>query len=139
MFDIGVDNCCHDCFDCSCSCFGTECIDSNNNSAVSSKADGARSLIIVVFFVILTKILLIFLCISMGLFILISMWARLLLISIFLRTQLRKSHFEIQSQQLLSIILDHFLSENINIVTSLSKGLTIFFIYPEDANLIPST
>ena len=84
MFDIGVDNCCyHDCFECNCSCFGMECIDSGNNSAVSSKADGGRNLIIVVFFVILTKILLIFLCISMGLFILTSMLARLLLISIF--------------------------------------------------------
>jgi len=105
MFDIGVDSCCfHDCFDCSCSCFGMGCIDSNNNSVVSSKADGGRSLIIVVFFVILTRILLIFLCISMGLFILISMLVRLLLISIVLRIQLRKSHFEIRSQQLPNFI-----------------------------------
>lgn len=129
MFDIGVDNCCYyDCFECNCSCFGMECIDSGNNSAVSSKADGGRNLIIVVFFVILTKILLIFLCISMDLFILTSMLARLLLISIFLRTQLQKSHSEIKSQQPPNILLGHFLSENIKIVTSFSKGLTIFFI-----------
>jgi hypothetical protein len=129
MFDIGVDNCCyHDCFDCSCSCFGMECIDSDNNSVVSSKADEGRNLIIVVFFVTLTKILLIFLCISMGLFILTSMLVRLLLILIFLRTQLQKSHSEIKSQQPPNIILGHFLSENIKIATSFSKGLTIFFI-----------